>query len=118
MLGRYLMRKWGSLSGCTAAVFLLSLVACGPETNQASGNNPSCAELSAKRSINEQCAIEIAKAEVAKRGQVSYSRFSARFDEDEKLWVVIAIREPEMPGAHVYVDVGTDGRIHGYTLGQ
>ena len=69
--------------------------------------------------VDQGCAIEIAKSEIARReGVQPYSRFSANFDDKDGTWVVMAIHEPEQPGGHIFVLVSTDGRVLDYALGR
>lgn len=78
-----------------------------------------CKSLAANKNLNDRCAIEAAKEEIVKRqGTMRYSRFSASFNDAEKVWVVMAIYEPETPGGHVYVVVRKDGSIADYSLGM
>lgn len=78
-----------------------------------------CDRLAASMELNDQCAIEFAKKEIVTRqGAMRYSRFSASFNDSEKVWVVMAIYEPETPGGHVYVVVRRDGSIADYSLGM
>jgi hypothetical protein len=110
------MRKLRHVLFVSAMTALLP--ACTGQVQAAPARASSCEELSKKRALDESCAIEIAKKEVASReGGRQYVKFKARFDEKDKLWVVEAIRELNVPGAYVVVAVTTDGQVKDYSHG-
>ena len=99
---------------CVLVAFLS--MACSNEHTTPAASD--CHSLAATDSLNERCAIELAKEEIVRQqGTMRYSRFSASFNDGEKVWVVMAIYEPETPGGHVYVVVRKDGSIADYSLG-
>jgi hypothetical protein len=63
--------------------------------------------------IDESCAIEIAKEAIVKQqGKMVYSRFEAHFYKPDRMWVVVAIVEPPLPGGEVSVSVRMNGEVH------
>jgi hypothetical protein len=82
-------------------------------------NGAPCVSTSKGSQISEGCAIEVAKAEIARReGTQPYSRFSADYDAKNATWAVMAIFEPEKPGGHLFILVSRDGQVLDYALGR
>lgn len=100
----------------TFVLVVLLIMACSNEHTTPVASD--CKSLAATYDLNDRCAIEVAKEEIVRQqGTMRYSRFSASFNGAEKVWVVMAIYEPETPGGHVYVVVRKDGSIADYSLG-
>jgi hypothetical protein len=101
-----------------AISWTMLIVGCTPK-----GSDPrvdtlpvACSEV---RPITNECAIEIAKVEIAKRqGNQLYNRFTAEYGDKERNWMVTAIYEPEKPGGHAFILVSIDGRVLDYQLGR
>jgi hypothetical protein len=98
--------------------FFAGLLSCSDPTPELVQKMTRCQQLSARGAIDDQCAIEIAKREiVAREKKLDYSRFKVRFDDPDKVWVVEAIHEPEMPGRFRVVSIDKSGKVTDYMLG-
>lgn len=72
-----------------------------------------------QNAVDENCAIEFAKSEIARKdGKVRYTKFSADYDPDKKAWAVMAVSEPMVPGGHVFVSIGLDGKVLDFMPGR
>ena len=105
---------------CVLTTLSIFTLGCAQEERQANRSTSArCSELAAKNAIDEQCAVELAKAEIRRRErQMIYTRFTAKLLMPERLWAVTAIYEPETPGGHVIVFIRTDGQVHGFESGE
>jgi hypothetical protein len=91
---------------------------CGSTGQEPQATQDRCQLLATRAGIDEACALEIAKkAIVAREGKLDKSRFKVRFHEPDKVWVVEAIREPEIPGGFRVISVDRNGKVVDYMLG-
>jgi hypothetical protein len=104
-----------SVRGCAPVIAVLFLVlaaflsACGQPKDQLAD---SCEIKASRRAIDESCAIEISKREVATRlGNTVYAKYNVRFDSAEKLWFVMAYNENGPPDSHVYLSIVPNGEV-------
>jgi hypothetical protein len=89
-----------------------AIASCSSSTPQAAPTKLTCDELIAKAAVDELCAIQLAQAELIRRdGRLDFSKFEATYDSKERAWSVMAMIEPMMPGGHVFVSVGIDGKV-------
>jgi hypothetical protein len=96
-----------------AAVVLATAVvvaACAQPKDQFA--NDSCEVKASKAAVDESCAIELSKPEVAARlGDTAYAKYNARFDPAERLWIVMAYNEDGPPDSHVYLSITLTGKV-------
>jgi hypothetical protein len=92
------MTKLNRLLSVSAIAMAALSIAGISQSPAASVTVSRCDELSKNRSVDESCAIEIAKKEIVSRGDKrEYTRFKARFDKQDQVWVVEAICDPGPP---------------------
>jgi hypothetical protein len=96
------------------AVVIISLAAavsgCARPKDQLA--NDSCQVKASKAGLDEPCAIELSKREIAARlGDTTYAKYNARFDPAERLWIVMAYNEDGPPDSHVYLSITPTGQV-------
>jgi hypothetical protein len=112
------MTKLNRLLSVSAITMAALSLACGKQAPAASMTLSRCEQLSKNHAVDESCAIEIAKKAIVTRSDKrEYTRFRARFDKHDQVWVVEAICDPGPPGAFVVVAVAKDGKVKGYSPG-
>jgi len=101
------------------ACIAISLCACMRYNEVGASNDVDCDVQVKKLDVKENCALQIAKAEIINRqGKMIYSSFSTRFSEEKKIWVVTAKYEPPKPGGFVIVFVKKTGVVDRYEIGE
>jgi hypothetical protein len=98
-----------------SALFVIFLVACQP---QAQGN-PRPAGCPSRGDIDATCARAIVR-EYALRvypGQ-KWTKFDARYDEENKKWLAYAEHAPNTPGNYFFLHLSTHGQVLAVQPGQ
>ena len=98
----------------TIAVVTAALLAsCDGKTASAQiSGNSTCEDKASRGVLDEACAIEIAKAAISKRVKgVQYSKYTARYDSQDRHWVVMAYDEKGPPDSHTFVLISPAGKV-------
>ena len=103
----------------TVAVLALGVVssgilACAPSPTASKAQSVDCDRKAEQDSLDEGCALEIAKAEILTRVKdAKYENFKVRFDKDRRSWIVMAYNENGPPDSHTYLEISANGQVVG-----
>jgi hypothetical protein len=113
------MRVMSVLKIVSATSIAIVAMACSDPRTQQARLKDECARLAVYNATDDRCAIEFAKEEIVRRqGSLVYSKFSANFDTGAQAWTVMAAVEPMVPGGHVSILVGRDGKVRDFMVGR
>lgn len=88
------------------------LTACNVGGASGQTDNSTCAAKASRGALDEACAVEIAKAAISKQVKgVHYSKYNARFDPQDRHWVVMAYDENGPPDSHTFVVIDPTGKV-------
>jgi hypothetical protein len=97
-----------------ATLMTCLLASCDSRTasTPAAANDAMCAAKATQGALDEACAIEIAKGEIARQLKgVHYSKYTARFDTKDRQWVVMAYDENGPPDSHTFLLISPTGKV-------
>jgi len=95
------------------AVTAALLSACNGKAGSAqTASNSACENKASRGALDEPCVIEIAKGAILQRVKgVNYSKYTARYDPEDRHWVVMAYDENGPPDSHTFVLIGPTGKV-------
>jgi hypothetical protein len=113
------MRVMSVLKIVSATSIAVVAISCSDSGIQQGRLKDECLRLAVYNATDERCAIEVAKEEIVRRqGGVAYGKFSASYDTGAQAWSVMAAVEPMVPGGHVSILVGRDGKVRDFVEGR